>query len=187
MSSTFSSYADSKHIPSLTTTMQPLPSYQNPQPTIYVQQQPSIMTNPNPMLQPQGTGTMQQTVYPPQPVPPMMNSAQQYSPPLQPTMQAYPPTMQPNPMMVQNPMMIPNGMTIQNPVMMQPQYIQPLTPALTGDMYRSQLCATGQHQWNTVYGPVGIITAILCFPIGLLALLVDKKNVCARCQTTIPA
>ncbi|EJF63337.1 hypothetical protein BD309DRAFT_853676 [Dichomitus squalens] len=43
------------------------------------------------------------------------------------------------------------------------------------------LCAQGNHDVTTRYGMVGILTAIFCFPIGLLALLVDKERRCVRC------
>lgn len=33
------------------------------------------------------------------------------------------------------------------------------------------MCAQGNHDVTTKYGMAGIITAIVCFPCGLLALL----------------
>ena len=33
------------------------------------------------------------------------------------------------------------------------------------------ICANGNHDVVTKYGMVGILTAVFCFPIGLLALL----------------
>ncbi|KAJ7866828.1 hypothetical protein B0H14DRAFT_3592342 [Mycena olivaceomarginata] len=53
-----------------------------------------------------------------------------------------------------------------------------------GDQFRGQLfaqCAQGMHQPSKKYGVFGIIVAVVCFPIGLIALLIDVENKCDRC------
>ncbi|KAJ7343398.1 hypothetical protein DFH08DRAFT_225708 [Mycena albidolilacea] len=53
-----------------------------------------------------------------------------------------------------------------------------------GEQYRAQLfaqCAQGIHQPTTKYGVCGIITAVVCFPIGLICLFVDTEQKCDRC------
>ncbi|KAJ7905593.1 hypothetical protein B0H14DRAFT_2660815 [Mycena olivaceomarginata] len=53
-----------------------------------------------------------------------------------------------------------------------------------GEQYRAQLyaqCAQGIHQPTTKYGVFGIITAVVCFPIGLICLFVDTEQKCDRC------
>ncbi|RXW19584.1 hypothetical protein EST38_g6274 [Candolleomyces aberdarensis] len=60
----------------------------------------------------------------------------------------------------------------------------PLTAAERGELYRSELygrCAAGIHEPSTRFGPCGIVTAIVCFPIGLLCLLVDNERRCTVC------
>ncbi|KDN51417.1 hypothetical protein K437DRAFT_261756 [Tilletiaria anomala UBC 951] len=42
-------------------------------------------------------------------------------------------------------------------------------------------CAQGNHSWETKYGVIGIIVAIVCCPCGLLALLCDQHKKCTRC------
>ncbi|KAJ3550995.1 hypothetical protein NMY22_g73 [Coprinellus aureogranulatus] len=49
----------------------------------------------------------------------------------------------------------------------------PSEAARAGAQYQTELlaaCAAGRHDPKTNYGVCGIITAILCFPIGLIAL-----------------
>lgn len=167
MSGPFVDNSDSKLAPAPTTITQPPPGYQSPQSTLYVQQQqPSVMANQLPMLQPQGTGATLQN-YPLQPTQAMLQpqgagaTLQTYplrptQPMLQPqgtgaTLQTYPlqPTQPMNPMnpysptqpaMQLYPPMQQNPALMQNPAMMQqPQYMQaPLTPAQAGELYRSQ-------------------------------------------------
>ncbi|KAF7338226.1 hypothetical protein MVEN_02047800 [Mycena venus] len=53
-----------------------------------------------------------------------------------------------------------------------------------GEQYRAQLfaqCAQGIHQPTTKYGVCGIITAVVCFPIGLICLFIDTEQKCDRC------
>ncbi|KAF9447215.1 hypothetical protein P691DRAFT_671954 [Macrolepiota fuliginosa MF-IS2] len=45
------------------------------------------------------------------------------------------------------------------------------------------LCQQGQHARTRKYGACGIITAILLFPIGLIALFLDVEEYCTRCGT----
>ncbi|KAK7466085.1 hypothetical protein VKT23_004810 [Stygiomarasmius scandens] len=72
----------------------------------------------------------------------------------------------------------------------QQQQLQPTQPlqersaAQIGEEYRAALfaqCAQGKHAWKTTYGPCGIITAVLCFPIGLICLFTDTEEKCDRC------
>lgn len=60
--------------------------------------------------------------------------------------------------------------------------------ASVGDQFRQELfarCARGDHDVETRYGPCGIITAILCFPIGLICLFIDTEKKCSRCGTVL--
>ncbi|KAG5721629.1 hypothetical protein E4T56_gene5196 [Termitomyces sp. T112] len=53
-----------------------------------------------------------------------------------------------------------------------------------GEQYRAAQfakCAQGEHNRETKYGICGIITAVVCFPIGLICLCMDKEEVCTRC------
>ncbi|KAF7763662.1 hypothetical protein Agabi119p4_8199 [Agaricus bisporus var. burnettii] len=73
---------------------------------------------------------------------------------------------------------------------------QPIQPQATGVMMTGMtpgmmlvpnylaLCQQGHHAITTRYGPCGIITAVILFPIGLLALLVDVEKRCTRCGAT---
>ncbi|KAJ7046881.1 hypothetical protein C8F04DRAFT_1062016 [Mycena alexandri] len=67
----------------------------------------------------------------------------------------------------------------------QPQsYPSQQSAAQVGEAYRAQLfaqCAQGIHQPSTKYGICGIITAIVCFPIGLICLFTDTEQKCDRC------
>jgi hypothetical protein len=66
------------------------------------------------------------------------------------------------------------------PAMAAPQGFYPMVP----QQFVVDRCANG-HSLRTDYGACGIITAILLFPIGLFALLIDRRSVCTRCGTTV--
>ncbi|KAF9075201.1 hypothetical protein BDP27DRAFT_1443640 [Rhodocollybia butyracea] len=84
-----------------------------------------------------------------------------------------------------------------NVVMQPPQMAQqgshpgvapPAMPAQSasqiGEQYRAELfaqCAQGRHDPKTKYGMCGIITAIACFPCGLICLFSDSEQRCTRC------
>ncbi|TRM56233.1 hypothetical protein BD626DRAFT_414471 [Schizophyllum amplum] len=56
--------------------------------------------------------------------------------------------------------------------------------AQLGEQYRAELfarCAQGVHDPTTKYGMCGIITAVLCFPCGLICLFSDAEQRCDRC------
>ncbi|GJE88775.1 hypothetical protein PsYK624_048610 [Phanerochaete sordida] len=79
------------------------------------------------------------------------------------------------------------------PMMQQQPRGPPLTPgqmeAQIGSQYQQQLfarCARGDHDVQKKYGPCGIITAVLLFPIGLICLFADVEKTCARCGTRLP-
>lgn len=60
--------------------------------------------------------------------------------------------------------------------------------AQAGRRYHDQLlarCAKGQHEATTKFGPCGIITSVIMFPIGLLCLMVDQEKRCSRCGAKI--
>ncbi|KAJ7766439.1 hypothetical protein B0H14DRAFT_3510039 [Mycena olivaceomarginata] len=60
-----------------------------------------------------------------------------------------------------------------------------LSAAQIGENFRGQLfaqCAQGIHQPTTKYGVFGIITAVVCFPCGLIALFIDVERKCDRCR-----
>ncbi|KAK0210925.1 hypothetical protein DFS33DRAFT_1378901 [Desarmillaria ectypa] len=68
--------------------------------------------------------------------------------------------------------------------MQPPQQAPQRTPAQIGDEYRSALyaqCAAGVHDPTTKFGICGIITAVICFPIGLICLFMDTEQKCDRC------
>lgn len=65
----------------------------------------------------------------------------------------------------------------------------PQTDAQLAAQYQQQLfarCARGDHDVSKKYGPCGIITAVLLFPIGLICLFMDVDKKCARCGVDIP-
>ncbi|KDR74034.1 hypothetical protein GALMADRAFT_227736 [Galerina marginata CBS 339.88] len=81
------------------------------------------------------------------------------------------------------------------PVAAPPMGIQPNmgmdinNAAAIGAQYQSALlarCAQGNHEVTTSFGPVGIITAICLFPIGLICLFMDVQKKCSRCGVTLP-
>ncbi|KAF8970563.1 hypothetical protein BDZ97DRAFT_50384 [Flammula alnicola] len=58
------------------------------------------------------------------------------------------------------------------------------TSADIGAQYQAELfarCARGDHQWTMKFGLCGILTAIFCFPFGLLCLFLDTDQQCSRC------
>ncbi|KIK08282.1 hypothetical protein K443DRAFT_85829 [Laccaria amethystina LaAM-08-1] len=66
---------------------------------------------------------------------------------------------------------------------------QPISAAAKGEQYHQELlarCAAGQHEYTTRFGPCGIITAIFCFPIGLICLFKDSERRCTRCGIVQP-
>lgn len=72
------------------------------------------------------------------------------------------------------------------PQVLQPPPMQqmPKSDAQIGEEYRAGLfarCAQGVHEPTTKYGVCGIITAVVCFPIGLICLFMDTEQKCARC------
>lgn len=53
-----------------------------------------------------------------------------------------------------------------------------------GRRYQEQLlarCAAGDHAPYYSYGPAGIISSVLLFPVGLVCLCLDRERRCARC------
>ncbi|KDR80329.1 hypothetical protein GALMADRAFT_242704 [Galerina marginata CBS 339.88] len=74
----------------------------------------------------------------------------------------------------------------------QPMGAPPMDPAMAaaiaGQQYRDQLfaqCAMGNHERVTEYGVLGIITAVVCFPCGLICLFADTKHKCQRCGVSM--
>ncbi|KAL0946616.1 hypothetical protein HGRIS_012813 [Hohenbuehelia grisea] len=123
----------------------------------------------------------QANVAPPQgPAPPAYPTpsydGQQPYQPQQQQQQAYPP---------QNGMQSP-PLVHQPPPMTSPPVQR--TAAEVGRDYQAELfarCAQGLHEPTTKYGMCGIITAVICFPIGLICLFTDTEQKCARCGTTL--
>ncbi|KII88414.1 hypothetical protein PLICRDRAFT_110976 [Plicaturopsis crispa FD-325 SS-3] len=69
-------------------------------------------------------------------------------------------------------------------VHMAPPAQQALSPGQIGAQYQQELfarCARGDHERKTEYGICGIITAVLCFPCGLICLFSDSEQKCSRC------
>ncbi|KAJ3568161.1 hypothetical protein NP233_g5895 [Leucocoprinus birnbaumii] len=87
--------------------------------------------------------------------------------PMQPQMTGQPMMGQPQVMNMGTTMsMGSNGQPQGNAVMM-----NVMMPGTVGGTNYMDLCAQGMHARTRKYGACGIITAILCFPIGLIALL----------------
>ncbi|KIM79558.1 hypothetical protein PILCRDRAFT_560100 [Piloderma croceum F 1598] len=64
----------------------------------------------------------------------------------------------------------------------------PREEALIGEEYHRQLlarCAQGNHEPKRHYGILGIVFAVILFPVGLLCLVLDSEQKCARCQVRI--
>ncbi|KAI8986061.1 hypothetical protein BD414DRAFT_461442 [Trametes punicea] len=60
--------------------------------------------------------------------------------------------------------------------------------AMPGAQYQERLmamCASGNHDIEKHHGIAGIIGAIICFPIGLLCLLLDVEKRCVRCGVRV--
>jgi len=58
------------------------------------------------------------------------------------------------------------------------------TAAGLGQQYQAQQfgkCAMGDHAITSKFGVMGIICAIVFFPLGLICLMADRKSVCMRC------
>lgn len=98
------------------------------------------------------------------------------------------------PQMTGQPQMMNMGTTMSMGAPQQPG--QPMQPQSTGVMMNvmmpgtvggtnqyMDLCMQGMHARTRKYGACGIVTAILCFPIGLIALFVDVEEYCVRCGT----
>ncbi|KAL1742081.1 hypothetical protein HDZ31DRAFT_44067 [Schizophyllum fasciatum] len=69
-----------------------------------------------------------------------------------------------------------------------PQQPQQMSAAQMGEQYRTELfsqCAQGHHDPKRKYGPCGIITAVLCFPCGLICLFYDAEHRCTRCGVKV--
>ncbi|KAF8800560.1 hypothetical protein BYT27DRAFT_7262720 [Phlegmacium glaucopus] len=84
---------------------------------------------------------------------------------------------------------VPQGYPQGAPVGVAPNVVNVIPPANAGQQYRDQLfalCAQGQHERKTEYGVCGIITAIACFPIGLICLFMDTNVKCSRCGVSLP-
>ncbi|KAI0087892.1 hypothetical protein BDY19DRAFT_953707 [Irpex rosettiformis] len=79
--------------------------------------------------------------------------------------------------------------TVSPGIQQQPRAMMPMNlEAQIGSQYQQELfarCARGDHVVDTKYGPCGIITAVICFPIGLIALFVDREKKCSRCGVKI--
>ncbi|KAI0789693.1 hypothetical protein C8Q75DRAFT_147972 [Abortiporus biennis] len=69
-----------------------------------------------------------------------------------------------------------------------PQQQQLNNDVTVGTQFQNQLyaqCAQGNHDTVRKYGQCGIITAVCCFPCGLLAMLFDYEERCARCGVRV--
>ncbi|KAL1701386.1 hypothetical protein EV121DRAFT_294292 [Schizophyllum commune] len=65
---------------------------------------------------------------------------------------------------------------------------QQMSAAQVGEQYRAELlaqCAQGIHDPQRKYGVCGIITAVLCFPCGLICLFSDAEKRCTRCGVKV--
>ncbi|EPQ58076.1 hypothetical protein GLOTRDRAFT_37428 [Gloeophyllum trabeum ATCC 11539] len=68
--------------------------------------------------------------------------------------------------------------------MRSPMLSPEMQEAVVGSQYQQRLlarCARGDHDRHAEYGVGGIITAVLCFPIGLCCLFMDREVKCSRC------
>ncbi|CAA7264400.1 unnamed protein product [Cyclocybe aegerita] len=104
---------------------------------------------------------------------PPMPQAQAPTPPIPPQQQDRPSTMTP---------------PVQTQPTATPGPMDPASLAALGRQYRDQLfaqCAIGNHERTTTYGVCGIVTAIFCFPCGLICLFNDVEEKCARCGVNL--
>ncbi|KAL1676972.1 hypothetical protein EV122DRAFT_279542 [Schizophyllum commune] len=69
------------------------------------------------------------------------------------------------------------------PAYPQPQGQQPLH--LHPPPPQQMTAAQGVHDPKTKYGVCGIITAVLCFPCGLICLFSDTEQRCTRCGVKV--
>ncbi|KAK7692011.1 hypothetical protein QCA50_005416 [Cerrena zonata] len=63
-----------------------------------------------------------------------------------------------------------------------------MSDAQLGTMFQNQLyarCARGDHSLDSKHGVVGIICAILLFPIGFTCFFLDVERKCERCGTVV--
>ncbi|EAU88521.2 hypothetical protein CC1G_04227 [Coprinopsis cinerea okayama7 len=77
-----------------------------------------------------------------------------------------------------------SGYAVQAPEAHPQPRAAPAPAANLGAQYqqdRLAQCAVGNHDTTTKYGACGIIFAILCFPIGLVGLCIDREERCVRC------
>ncbi|EJU04141.1 hypothetical protein DACRYDRAFT_20766 [Dacryopinax primogenitus] len=74
---------------------------------------------------------------------------------------------------------LPNGVTVGPAVYYYPNGL----PGIPGPPVQDPraICAAQGHVRTTTFGIVGILTAIICFPIGLICCALDRREVCARC------
>lgn len=49
------------------------------------------------------------------------------------------------------------------------------------------LCQQKGHEPMTNYGTLGILSAIFCFPVGIICCLLDQRTMCRRCGTVLSA
>ncbi|KAL0576397.1 hypothetical protein V5O48_005586 [Marasmius crinis-equi] len=149
----------------------PLPAQAGEQPPMYPQQ--SHPQHPYPPQQPElyHQQSYPQQPYPQQPYPVPHQQSQPYPQQSYSSQQSYAPQQQyPSP---------PPQVYVQQPVILQPMSVNP------GAGLFAQ-CAQGMHTPRTDYGIAGIIVAILCFPLGLICLFVDRRRKCDRCGVGLP-
>jgi len=71
-----------------------------------------------------------------------------------------------------------------NPNIQQPPYNVSEAELQRGRDYQAMLlakCAEGLHDYSTSYGIVGILSAVICFPCGIVGLFIDQERKCVRC------
>ncbi|KAJ7463985.1 hypothetical protein FB451DRAFT_1561923, partial [Mycena latifolia] len=68
----------------------------------------------------------------------------------------------------------------------QPQMNVIVQPGMSYSAQMFAQCEQGNHQMKTKYGMFGLITAIACFPCGILALFIDNEQKCERCGFSPP-
>ncbi|KAK7692319.1 hypothetical protein QCA50_003944 [Cerrena zonata] len=63
-----------------------------------------------------------------------------------------------------------------------------MSDAQLGTMFQNQLyarCARGDHSLVSKHGAVGIICAVIMFPIGFTCFFLDVEKKCERCGTVV--
>ncbi|KAF8307940.1 hypothetical protein DL93DRAFT_2087509 [Clavulina sp. PMI_390] len=60
-------------------------------------------------------------------------------------------------------------------------YVPPAARAAGAAAGMNERCSRGFHDYETHFGVIGIVMAILLFPFGIFCLFIDRKRKCRKC------